>query len=76
MAPQELSSRLGNVVSRWVPRSMLILSLVALLGCTIIWLILLRLCAEAEAVKGQGLAGLGPALTRDDVDNTPNPDYS
>jgi hypothetical protein len=59
MSPHKLLSRLVNTANRWVPRSMLILSLVALLGCAIILVTLVVVGTQAKAVAGQGLAGLG-----------------
>jgi hypothetical protein len=63
MALQKPSPRLGNVVNRWVPKSALILSSVALLGCAIIWLMLLGIffCAEKPGTGG-GFGNLGLAL--------------
>jgi hypothetical protein len=63
MSAEELPSRRGNVVSRWVPRSTLVLSLLALLGCAVIWLILLGMFYSAEkAGAGGGFGNLGHAM--------------
>ena len=52
----------GNIVNRWITRLMLILSLVALLVSALIWIILLVLYEDANAVQGQGLNGLGSVI--------------
>ena len=54
--------RLLTVVALWVSRAMLVLSLIACLACGLTWLGLWSLEAELKAVRGQGLATLGPGL--------------